>query len=142
MTFLAKIVNRVHLPSVFRVTFWILLWICLRLMVCFNKWWTTCVPGKLIKGVYENVSQIVVETWGYTGQKVQDFTIYTGTLGTAFLLLKSYQVTNNKNDLDLCSEIIKACDSASSGSRFASLSSCMSKLLISMILDTVRISDV
>ncbi|PWA66777.1 Lanthionine synthetase C-like protein [Artemisia annua] len=64
--------------------------------------------------------RIVVETWGYTGQKVQDFTIYTGTLGTAFLLLKSYQVTNNKNDLDLSSEIIKACDSASSGSSVVS----------------------
>nr|GEW58010.1 LanC-like protein GCL2 [Tanacetum cinerariifolium] len=64
-------------------------------------------------------ADIVVETWGVTGQKVQDFTIYTGTLGTAFLLLKSYQVTNNKNDLDLCSEIIKACDYASSNSRIS-----------------------
>ena len=79
---------------------------------------------------------------GIYRQKVQDFSIYTGTLGTAFLLLKSYQVTNNQNDLDLCSEIIKACDSASSGSRFGSLSSCMSTLLISMILDTVRFLDI
>ena len=63
----------------------------------------------------------MVETWGFTGQKVEDFTLYRGTLGTAFLLLKSYQVTGNKNDLDLCSEIIKACDSASSSSRFLSL---------------------
>nr|XP_043612767.1 lanC-like protein GCL2 [Erigeron canadensis] len=60
---------------------------------------------------------IVAETWESTGKNIEDFSLYTGTLGTAFLLFKSYQVTNNKSDLDLCSEIIKACDSASLGSR-------------------------
>jgi hypothetical protein len=48
-----------------------------------------------------------------TGQLVRDFTLYCGTLGTAFLLFKAYLVTNNKNDLALCSQIVKACDSAS-----------------------------
>ncbi|WCJ30694.1 Glutathione S-transferase LANCL1 [Euphorbia peplus] len=60
---------------------------------------------------------IVMETWGMNGQNVQDFTLYSGTLGTAFLLFKSYQVTDNKNDLLMCLEIIKACDSASASSR-------------------------
>ncbi|XP_059452165.1 lanC-like protein GCL2 isoform X2 [Corylus avellana] len=54
-----------------------------------------------------------METWGMTGQLVRDFTLYCGTLGTAFLLFKAYLVTNNKNDLALCSQIVKACDSAS-----------------------------
>ncbi|OAY34074.1 hypothetical protein MANES_13G147800v8 [Manihot esculenta] len=60
---------------------------------------------------------IVVETWGLSGQSVQDFTLYSGKLGTAFVLFRSYQVTNNKNDLFLCLQIIKACDSASLASR-------------------------
>ncbi|CAI9089439.1 OLC1v1024011C1 [Oldenlandia corymbosa var. corymbosa] len=60
---------------------------------------------------------IVVETWGLTGQKVHDFTLYSGVLGTAFLLFKSYQVTHNANDLSLCSHIVKACDFASFYSR-------------------------
>ncbi|KAH9624508.1 hypothetical protein KSS87_019824 [Heliosperma pusillum] len=60
---------------------------------------------------------VVIETWGRTGQKVVDFSLYAGTLGTAFLLFKAYQVTKNVNDLYLCLEIVKACDLASSGSR-------------------------
>ncbi|KAK4286171.1 hypothetical protein QN277_002765 [Acacia crassicarpa] len=60
---------------------------------------------------------IAVETWGVPGQHIRDFTLYCGVLGTAFLLFKSYQVTNNKNDLNLSSQIVKACDSASLGSR-------------------------
>ncbi|OVA00559.1 Lanthionine synthetase C-like [Macleaya cordata] len=61
---------------------------------------------------------IVKETWGYGGRRVRDFTIYTGSLGIAYLLFKSYQVTNNKNDLNLCSEIVQACDSASRSSGY------------------------
>lgn len=61
--------------------------------------------------------QIVMDTWGLTGQHVLDFTLYSGALGTAFLLLKSYQVHKNKNDLYLCLEIVKACDSSSLASR-------------------------
>lgn len=60
---------------------------------------------------------VVIETWGLSRQQVQDFTLYSGALGTAFLLFKSYLVANNKNDLNLCSEIVKACDSASLASR-------------------------
>lgn len=60
---------------------------------------------------------IVMETWGLSGQVVHDFTLYSGNLGTALLLYKSYQVTGNENDLFLCLEIVKACDSASLASR-------------------------
>lgn len=60
---------------------------------------------------------ILVETWGLTRQQVPDFTLYNGTLGTAFLMFKSYQVTNNTNDLAVCSQIVKDCDSASRNSR-------------------------
>ncbi|KAG2717294.1 hypothetical protein I3760_03G168300 [Carya illinoinensis] len=60
---------------------------------------------------------ILLETWGMTGQRVQDFTLYCGTLGTAFFLFKAYLITNNKNDLALCAQIVKACDSASFHSR-------------------------
>ncbi|KAF2285997.1 hypothetical protein GH714_009579 [Hevea brasiliensis] len=56
---------------------------------------------------------VVMETWGLSGKRVHDYTIYTGALGTAYLLFKAYQATNNENDLKLCSEIVKACDSAS-----------------------------
>ncbi|KAL8492011.1 hypothetical protein ACS0TY_023567 [Phlomoides rotata] len=60
---------------------------------------------------------VVVQTWGITRQHVKDFTLYCGTLGTAYLLFKSFQVTHNKNDLKLCLEIVKACDSPSAQSR-------------------------
>lgn len=64
--------------------------------------------------------QIVRETWVVAGKRVQDYTLYTGSLGTAFLLLKAYQITSNEDDLTLCSEIVKACDSASSTSGYVS----------------------
>ncbi|OMO80330.1 Lanthionine synthetase C-like protein [Corchorus capsularis] len=59
---------------------------------------------------------VVRETWGLRGKRVQDYTLYTGALGTAYLIFKAYQVTKNENDLQLCSDIIKACDSASKDS--------------------------
>ncbi|KAG7636860.1 LanC-like protein GCL2 [Arabidopsis thaliana] len=59
---------------------------------------------------------VVIETWGFSGQTVEDFTLYSGTLGAAFLLFRAYQVTGNSNDLSLCLEIVKACDTASASS--------------------------
>lgn len=56
---------------------------------------------------------VVRQTWGLSGRRLQDYTLYTGALGTAFLVFKAYQITQNENDLALCSEIIKACDTAS-----------------------------
>lgn len=63
-----------------------------------------------------------MKTWGFPGQRVEDFTLYCGLLGTAFLLFKSYNVTKNTNDLTLCSQIVKACDAASLRSRFSLIS--------------------
>ncbi|KAK4387056.1 LanC-like protein GCR2 [Sesamum angolense] len=60
--------------------------------------------------------EILKETWVGKGKRVGDYTLYTGALGTAFLLFKAYQVTGDKNDLSLCSDIIEACDTASRGS--------------------------
>ncbi|KAJ1694144.1 hypothetical protein LUZ63_010842 [Rhynchospora breviuscula] len=70
---------------------------------------------KLLKAGLDLKEKIVMETWIRTGQRVTDYTLYTGALGTAFLLFKSYQVTKNQRDLSLCAEIIKACDTASKG---------------------------
>ncbi|XP_068310065.1 lanC-like protein GCR2 [Pyrus communis] len=60
---------------------------------------------------------VMRQTWGLGGKRVEDYSLYTGALGTAFLAFKAYQVTKNESDLKLCSEIVKACDSASTGSR-------------------------
>ncbi|KAK9674445.1 hypothetical protein RND81_12G232900 [Saponaria officinalis] len=60
---------------------------------------------------------VVKETWERSGKRVQDYIVYTGVLGTAYLLFKAYQLTNNKTDLALSLDIVKACDSASRGSK-------------------------
>ncbi|XP_010555129.1 PREDICTED: lanC-like protein GCL2 [Tarenaya hassleriana] len=60
---------------------------------------------------------IVMETWGFSGQNVKDFTLYSGTLGAALLLFKVHQMSKNANDLALCLQIVKACDAASRSSR-------------------------
>ncbi|CAA7013773.1 unnamed protein product [Microthlaspi erraticum] len=57
--------------------------------------------------------KVVYETWERSGTRVKDYSLYTGVLGTAYLLLKSYHVTKNENDLKLCLEIVEACDVAS-----------------------------
>ncbi|CAI9089435.1 OLC1v1024008C1 [Oldenlandia corymbosa var. corymbosa] len=75
------------------------------------------VAERLKKAALELKKSIVAETWGSSGQNVADFSLYSGALGTAFLLWKSFQVTNDAEDLCLCSEIVRACDSASLGSR-------------------------
>ncbi|KAJ0242299.1 LanC-like protein GCR2 [Hirschfeldia incana] len=62
---------------------------------------------------------VVSETWGRPGKCVRDFSLYTGVLGTAYLLFKSYQVTRNVNDLKLCLEIVEACYAASRDSERA-----------------------
>lgn len=65
-----------------------------------------------------------METWGFSGQTVEDFTLYSGTLGAAFLLFRAYQVTGNANELSLCLEIVKACDAASASSGYPLLLPC------------------
>ncbi|XP_021754822.1 lanC-like protein GCR2 [Chenopodium quinoa] len=71
----------------------------------------------LNKTALDLTNTVVRETWVKCGKRAQDYSLYTGALGTALLLFKAYQVTNNKGDLALSSDIIKACDSASRGSK-------------------------
>ncbi|KAJ8567885.1 hypothetical protein K7X08_020607 [Anisodus acutangulus] len=83
--------------------------------------------SKLLSLPYDTISQrlkqdainlkdeVVRETWAAKGRSVHDYSLYTGTLGTAYLLFRSYQVTGNKDDLAHCSEIIRACDAACGG---------------------------
>ncbi|KAG1355163.1 putative LanC-like protein GCL2 [Cocos nucifera] len=70
---------------------------------------------KLLRAALDLKEKVVKETWVRLRRRAKDFTLYTGALGTAFLLFKAYQVTNNRGDLSLCSEIIRACDVASQG---------------------------
>ncbi|PRQ31358.1 putative lanthionine synthetase C [Rosa chinensis] len=63
---------------------------------------------------------VVMQTWGVSGKRVEDYTMYAGALGTAWLAFKAYQVTNNHTDLKLCSDIVKACDIASRDSGYVS----------------------
>lgn len=89
--------------------------------------------------VFVFLCQIVVETWGLSGQRVGDFTLYCGLLGIAFLLFKSHQVTDNTNDFTLYVHIIKSCDAASvrsigSPSQFTILLACYVSLCGGSIL--------
>lgn len=77
------------------------------------------VTDRLKRAALDVKETVVKETWGRSGRRVQDYTLYTGALGTAYLLFKAYQITNNRDDLYLCSEIVKACDIASHDSRQA-----------------------
>lgn len=76
----------------------------------------TTLSNNLKKAALDLKQSIVKETWGKSGQYLDDYTMYTGALGTAFLVFKVYQITLSKKDLILCKDIIKACDSASYGS--------------------------
>ncbi|KAL7598572.1 lanC-like protein GCR2 [Lactuca sativa] len=70
---------------------------------------------QLKRAAFDLKQTIVSETWGNTGKRLTDYTLYTGALGTASIVFKAYKVTHNKKDLDLCRDILKACDSASFG---------------------------
>ncbi|KAJ1386433.1 Six-hairpin glycosidase-like superfamily [Sesbania bispinosa] len=72
--------------------------------------------SKLQDAAFHLKQSVVRETWGSSGNRVKDYTLYTGALGTSYLVFKAYQVTKNANDLNLCSDIVKACDSASANS--------------------------
>ncbi|XP_040384087.1 lanC-like protein GCR2 isoform X1 [Oryza brachyantha] len=59
--------------------------------------------------------EVVEETWTRARRQVTDYTLYTGALGTALLLFKSFQVTGDRADLSLAGDIVKECDAASRG---------------------------
>lgn len=46
----------------------------------------------------------------------EGLTLYTGDLGTTYLVFKAFQVIKHLDDLNLCLKIVKACDSASAKS--------------------------
>ena len=69
--------------------------------------------AKFRRAALDLKESVLRETWGLSGKRVKDYSLYTGALGTAYVVFKAYQVTNNGNDLQLCTEILKACDSAS-----------------------------
>ncbi|XP_073001180.1 lanC-like protein GCL2 [Typha latifolia] len=76
------------------------------------------VADKFLRAALDLKEKVVKETWVRNRQNINDYTLYTGALGTAFLLFKAYLVTSNRSDLKLCGEIVKACDSASKGLPF------------------------
>ncbi|KAL1567145.1 lanC-like protein GCR2 [Salvia divinorum] len=72
---------------------------------------------RLKKDALDIKHTVVKESWLALGKRVRDFSLYTGALGTAFLLFKAYQVTGDRSDLDVSADIIKACETALQGSR-------------------------
>ncbi|KAK8945013.1 hypothetical protein KSP39_PZI007617 [Platanthera zijinensis] len=73
---------------------------------------------KLLQAALDISETVVSKTWIHAGSRAKNPDVYTGSLGTAFLLFKKYQVTKDRRDLDLSGDIVKACDSASKGSPF------------------------
>lgn len=62
--------------------------------------------------------EVVQATWSNTSATPRkNLSIYTGTLGTAFLCFRAYQATGNLQDLHLCRDIIQACSAASASMR-------------------------
>ncbi|CAL4925684.1 unnamed protein product [Urochloa decumbens] len=59
--------------------------------------------------------KVVEESWVKAGRQATDYTLYTGALGTALLLFKSFRVTGDRGDLALAADIVRACDEASQG---------------------------
>lgn len=56
--------------------------------------------------------EVVQSTWTQRGFRCRDPTVYKGLSGTALMCFRSYQITGNKEDLALCSEIIDSCAAA------------------------------
>ncbi|XP_062201471.1 lanC-like protein GCL2 isoform X2 [Phragmites australis] len=73
---------------------------------------------RLLRAALRLKDKVVEETWGKAGRQVTDYTLYTGALGTALLLFKSFQVTGDRGDLALAADIVRACDATSRGLPF------------------------
>uniref|UniRef100_A0A0E0R0Y3 Uncharacterized protein n=2 Tax=Oryza TaxID=4527 RepID=A0A0E0R0Y3_ORYRU len=73
---------------------------------------------RLLRAALRIKDKVVEETWARARRQVTDYTLYTGALGTALLLFKSFQVTGNRADLALAGDIVKECDAASRGLPF------------------------
>lgn len=78
----------------------------------------TRLSDRFVRAARRLKDKVVEETWVKAGRKVTDYTLYTGSLGTALLLFKSFQVTGDRGDLALAADIVRACDEASRGLPF------------------------
>ncbi|EEF30711.1 catalytic, putative [Ricinus communis] len=83
---------------------------------------TLSLPNETFLGAAISLKDQVVEmTWKVcgstdTGITVVDPTVYSGSLGTAFVCLRSYEVTGDDQDILLCSKIVDSCASAARAS--------------------------
>uniref|UniRef100_A0A0C9SAM5 TSA: Wollemia nobilis Ref_Wollemi_Transcript_2437_1707 transcribed RNA sequence n=1 Tax=Wollemia nobilis TaxID=56998 RepID=A0A0C9SAM5_9CONI len=73
--------------------------------------------NKFLEAALSLKDEIVRETWINTQGTVRDFSVYTGSLGIAYLCFKAYEVTKNKDDLSLCTQIVESCANAARGMR-------------------------
>lgn len=78
----------------------------------------TRLSERFVRAARRLKDKVVEETWVKAGRQVTDYTLYTGALGTALLLFKSFQVTGDRGDLALAADIVRACDEASRGLPF------------------------
>ncbi|KAK1313221.1 hypothetical protein QJS10_CPA06g02013 [Acorus calamus] len=71
-----------------------------------------------LKAAVSLKNQVVEETGssGGRGGRPIDPTAYTGLLGTAFVLIRSYEATGNPRDLLSCAEIVDTCAVVARGS--------------------------
>jgi hypothetical protein len=61
------------------------------------------------KSVRAMINEVVSETWTRRSGRVRDPKVYTGTAGTAFLLLKASLATKSKEDLATALDIVEQC---------------------------------
>ena len=57
--------------------------------------------------------RLCTRVWEMRQRAAEDFTLYTGALGTALLVFRAYSATGDRADLATCAEIVAACDAAS-----------------------------
>lgn len=72
---------------------------------------------KFLEAANSQKDKIVKETWVNTQATVRDFSLYTGSLGTAYLCFKAYEMMKNPDDLTLCTQIVEHCATAAQGMR-------------------------
>eukprot|EP00252_Welwitschia_mirabilis_P016049 TRINITY_DN35506_c0_g1_i1.p1 TRINITY_DN35506_c0_g1~~TRINITY_DN35506_c0_g1_i1.p1 ORF type:complete len:444 (+),score=78.98 TRINITY_DN35506_c0_g1_i1:175-1506(+) len=61
--------------------------------------------------------KILKKTWVKSHATVNDFSLYTGELGTAYLCFKAYEVSGHQDDLSVCAKIVEGCSRAAKGMR-------------------------
>eukprot|EP00271_Cylindrocystis_brebissonii_P008223 TRINITY_DN22244_c0_g1_i1.p1 TRINITY_DN22244_c0_g1~~TRINITY_DN22244_c0_g1_i1.p1 ORF type:complete len:484 (+),score=59.19 TRINITY_DN22244_c0_g1_i1:58-1509(+) len=72
---------------------------------------------EFLRSAEELKKQIVDAAWGNRSTRLVDPSVYSGLLGVAFLCWKSFDVTGNAQDLEICLDITKSCVAATEGMR-------------------------